>query len=49
MTAGGGGHGLPCQLTAGSRENIKLTTSVDIAFAEAIYNMRRKLMRIGHG
>lgn len=33
--------GFPVRLTAGTRENIKLTTSVDIAFAEAIYKMRR--------
>lgn len=35
--------GYPVKLTAGSRENIKLTTSVDIAFAEAIYKMRRSI------
>lgn len=34
--------GYPVRLTAGSRENIKLTTSADTAFAEAIYKMRRE-------
>ncbi|SHH50632.1 2-C-methyl-D-erythritol 4-phosphate cytidylyltransferase [Sporobacter termitidis DSM 10068] len=29
-------------LTAGTRENIKLTTAIDVAFAEAILQMRRK-------
>lgn len=32
--------GCPVKLTTGSRDNIKLTTSMDIAFAEAIYDRR---------
>ena len=32
--------GCPIRLTTGARENIKLTTAVDLAFAEAILNMR---------
>lgn len=34
--------GCPVKLTAGSQENIKLTTVADIAYAEAIYRARRK-------
>jgi 2-C-methyl-D-erythritol 4-phosphate cytidylyltransferase len=34
--------GCPVRLTAGSRDNIKLTTAVDFAFAEAILKMRRE-------
>ncbi|MEL4105942.1 2-C-methyl-D-erythritol 4-phosphate cytidylyltransferase [Oscillospiraceae bacterium WX1] len=34
--------GYPVHLTPGARENIKLTTAADIAFANAILDMRRK-------
>lgn len=33
--------GCPVKLTDGSRENLKLTTADDLAYAEAIYKMRR--------
>lgn len=34
--------GCPVKLTAGARDNIKLTTAIDLAFAETIIQMRRK-------
>ncbi|MDD3335175.1 MAG: 2-C-methyl-D-erythritol 4-phosphate cytidylyltransferase [Eubacteriales bacterium] len=34
--------GLPVYLTAGDRENIKLTTPADLAFGEAILTLRRE-------
>jgi 2-C-methyl-D-erythritol 4-phosphate cytidylyltransferase len=33
--------GCPVRLTTGTRDNIKLTTAIDVAFAEAILNLRR--------
>ena len=40
--------GVTVHLTPGSEENLKITTPVDLALAEAILK-RRKTMRIGHG
>ena len=33
--------GMPVQLTDGSEENLKITTPIDLAFAEAILKGRR--------